>query len=227
MNDNSAAAATAASVIGGMIIGYGIVLVAILAFTVWIYWRIFVKAGYNGALALLNLVPGVGPLVVMVILAFGRWPIEDELAALRASAHRCQARCRRAPCRRARRSCRRLSTQSRESQSFSNQPSTSPGFEGNAAERFSAPPLVTAMSSSMRTPMPRKRSRNGCVVGLKVESRLDGEHHALAQPPVAVLFFACVRAVVNVEAQHVADAVKRVAPVRAAGPDRALRRAKP
>jgi hypothetical protein len=86
MNDNSAAAATAASVIGGMIIGYGIVLVAILAFTVWIYWRIFVKAGYNGALALLNLVPGVGPLVVMVILAFGRWPIEDELAALRAGA---------------------------------------------------------------------------------------------------------------------------------------------
>lgn len=86
MNDNSAAAATAASVIGGMIIGYGIVLVAIMAFTVWIYWRIFVKAGYNGALALLNLVPGVGPLVVMVILAFGRWPIEDELAALRAGA---------------------------------------------------------------------------------------------------------------------------------------------
>jgi len=84
MNDNSAAAATAASVIGGMIIGYGIVLVAILAFTVYIYWRIFVKAGYNGALSLLNLVPGVGPLVVMVILAFGRWPIEDELAALRA-----------------------------------------------------------------------------------------------------------------------------------------------
>ena len=86
MNDNSATAATAASVIGGMIIGYGIVLVAILAFTVWIYWRIFVKAGYNGALSLLNLVPGVGPLVVMVILAFGRWPIEDELAALRAAA---------------------------------------------------------------------------------------------------------------------------------------------
>jgi hypothetical protein len=86
MNDNSATAATAASVIGGMIIGYGIVLVAILAFTVYIYWRIFVKAGYNGALSLLNLVPGVGPLVVMVILAFGRWPIEDELAALRASA---------------------------------------------------------------------------------------------------------------------------------------------
>ncbi len=68
-----------------MIIGYRIVFIVIMALTVWIYWRIFVKAGYNGALALLNLVPGVGPLVVMVILAFGRWPIEDELAALRAA----------------------------------------------------------------------------------------------------------------------------------------------
>ena len=85
MNDNSATAATAASLIGGMIIGYGIVLIAVLAFTVWIYWRIYVKAGYNGALALLNLVPGVGPLICPLILAFGRWPIEDELAALRAA----------------------------------------------------------------------------------------------------------------------------------------------
>lgn len=85
MNDNNAAAATAASFIGAMVVGYGIVLVAILAFTVWIYWRIFTKAGFNGALSLLNLVPGVGPLVCMIVLAFGRWPIEDELAALRAA----------------------------------------------------------------------------------------------------------------------------------------------
>jgi hypothetical protein len=83
MNDNSAATAT---FIGGMLIGYGIVIIAIMAFTIWVYWRIFVKAGYNGALSLLNLVPGVGPLICMVILAFGRWPIEDELAALRAGA---------------------------------------------------------------------------------------------------------------------------------------------
>jgi uncharacterized membrane protein YhaH (DUF805 family) len=62
---------------------YGIVLVAIVAFTIWVYWRIFAKAGYNGALSLLNFVPGVGQLICMIILAFGRWPIEDELAALR------------------------------------------------------------------------------------------------------------------------------------------------
>jgi hypothetical protein len=80
MNDNSA---TAASFIATMIIVYGIVIVALVVFTLWIYWRIFAKAGFNGALSLLNLVPGVGQLICMVILAFGRWPIEDELAVLR------------------------------------------------------------------------------------------------------------------------------------------------
>ena len=63
---------------------YGIVLLAIVAFTIWVYWRIFAKAGYNGAMSLLNFIPGVGQLICMIILAFGRWPIEDELDALRA-----------------------------------------------------------------------------------------------------------------------------------------------
>jgi hypothetical protein len=57
----------------------------LVAFTLWVYWRIFAKAGYNGALSLLNLIPGVGPLICMLILAFGRWPIEDQLAASQGS----------------------------------------------------------------------------------------------------------------------------------------------
>jgi uncharacterized membrane protein YhaH (DUF805 family) len=60
-----------------------IFLCAVVVFTIWVYWRIFVKAGYSGAISLLNLIPGVGSLICMIILAFGRWPIEDELAALR------------------------------------------------------------------------------------------------------------------------------------------------
>lgn len=83
MDNNSAASAT---FIATFVMIYAIVLIAIVAFSIWIYWRIFSKAGYNGALSLLNLVPGVGPLICMVVLAFGRWPIEDELAALRAGA---------------------------------------------------------------------------------------------------------------------------------------------
>ena len=65
-------------------IAYFIVLLAIVAFTIWVYWRIFTKAGYNGAMSLLNLIPGVGQFISMLILAFGRWPIEDQLDALRA-----------------------------------------------------------------------------------------------------------------------------------------------
>jgi hypothetical protein len=37
-------------------------------------WRIFVRAGFSGALSLLHLVPFVGFLVIMAILAFSDWP---------------------------------------------------------------------------------------------------------------------------------------------------------
>ncbi len=82
MDNNSA---VTSSVLAMIFIIYGLILVAVVAFSVWIYWRILAKAGYNGALALLNLVPGIGQFVCIIILAFGRWPIEDEIASLRAS----------------------------------------------------------------------------------------------------------------------------------------------
>ncbi len=78
--DRSSAAA--ASAIATFAVAYVIVIFAIIAFMIWLYWRIFAKAGYNGALSLLNLIPGVGQLICLIILAFGRWPIEDQLAAL-------------------------------------------------------------------------------------------------------------------------------------------------
>lgn len=74
--------AAAASAVAALAFFYVIVLLAVVAFTVWVYWRIFTKAGYNGALSLLNLVPGIGSLICVLILAFGRWPIEDQLASL-------------------------------------------------------------------------------------------------------------------------------------------------
>jgi uncharacterized membrane protein YhaH (DUF805 family) len=54
----------------------------LLFFVFWIYlqWRIFSKAGFNGALALINLaifVPFVGALIVIglqVWFAFAAWP---------------------------------------------------------------------------------------------------------------------------------------------------------
>ena len=81
MNSDTTSNAAATGIVGVILLVYFIIIVAVIAFTIWIYWRIFAKAGYNGALSLLNLVPGVGPLICMCILPFGRWPIEDALAA--------------------------------------------------------------------------------------------------------------------------------------------------
>lgn len=79
MDDHSAAAA---SLVATLVLVYVVVILGFVAFTIWVYWRIFAKAGYNGALSLLNLIPGVGQLICLIILAFGRWPLEDQLAAL-------------------------------------------------------------------------------------------------------------------------------------------------
>ena len=51
-----------------------ILLLAAIAFPIFCFWRIFAKAGYNGAMALIWLIPAVGPIVVISILAFGTWP---------------------------------------------------------------------------------------------------------------------------------------------------------
>ena len=55
-------------------------LTAFLVFTIFLllvcvipFWKIFRKAGFPGALALLMPVPGVN-LVLLYILAFGDWP---------------------------------------------------------------------------------------------------------------------------------------------------------
>lgn len=81
MNSDSSSNAAAAGIVGVIVLVEFLFIIAIVAFTIWVYWRIFAKAGYNGALSLLNLVPGIGPIVCMCILGFGRWPIEDALLA--------------------------------------------------------------------------------------------------------------------------------------------------
>jgi hypothetical protein len=45
------------------------------AFGVLCHWRICAKAGYSGAMSLLILVPGIGAIILMCILAFGNWPV--------------------------------------------------------------------------------------------------------------------------------------------------------
>ena len=79
MYDNSSQLAAALTGFG-LFIGIISIVTIILAIIIW--WRIFSKAGYNGALGILMLVP-IANLVMILILAFAEWPIQAELNQLR------------------------------------------------------------------------------------------------------------------------------------------------
>ena len=51
-----------------------VVILAMIIFPIFCFWRIFTRAGFNGAMALLCLIPGIGMIIVLCILAFGTWP---------------------------------------------------------------------------------------------------------------------------------------------------------
>lgn len=80
-NDNSGSGALAAFT-GVTLLVFTLIMVAAIVFSVIIYWKIFSKAGYSGALGLLMFVP-IANIVVLCILAFGEWPIYRELNQLR------------------------------------------------------------------------------------------------------------------------------------------------
>jgi hypothetical protein len=66
-----------------MLAGMGtmaIIWLVIVAFLIFIYWKIFSKAGYSGALALLLIVPIVN-LILIIWFAFADWPILKRLRA--------------------------------------------------------------------------------------------------------------------------------------------------
>jgi glycerol-3-phosphate acyltransferase PlsY len=71
-----------AALLGGFLIVYLVIVLALIVFSLIIYWKIFSKAGYSGAMSLLMFVP-IANLVVLCILAFGEWPIYRELNQLR------------------------------------------------------------------------------------------------------------------------------------------------
>ncbi len=79
---SSDAAAGLAALLGG-----GAFLVASLIFLVVfvaIYYVIMGRTGYNPWLSLLILIPGLGGLILLVILVFTEWPVQREVRALRA-----------------------------------------------------------------------------------------------------------------------------------------------
>src|SRR2546430_13054864 len=83
MNDTTSSQLAAALTSFGLI--FGIIAIASIILAIVIWWKIFSKAGYSGALSLLMFVP-IANLIVILMLAFGEWPILQELKALRQQA---------------------------------------------------------------------------------------------------------------------------------------------
>ncbi|HLI76423.1 MAG TPA: hypothetical protein VKV02_05700 [Acidobacteriaceae bacterium] len=64
-----------AAVMASMGIAFALFGLVITAFFIFCLWRIFTKAGMSGALSLITIVPVVGPVIVLCILAFGKWNV--------------------------------------------------------------------------------------------------------------------------------------------------------
>jgi hypothetical protein len=64
-----------AGAIAGMMGFFMLIGLAIFAFCIFLYWRILTKAGLSGPLALLVIIPGIGPLIPLCILAFSDWRV--------------------------------------------------------------------------------------------------------------------------------------------------------
>jgi len=67
----------------GILISFGILMgLIVLIIKILIYCKIFSKAGYCWALGLLMLVP-IANIIMPFVLAFGDWPIQNELRLLK------------------------------------------------------------------------------------------------------------------------------------------------
>ena len=78
--DGDFAGATAMGI--GMLVFMVFVILISLALLILIWWKIFSKAGWPGALSLLLLVPVVN-IIIPFYVAFATWPIQRELEALK------------------------------------------------------------------------------------------------------------------------------------------------
>lgn len=95
MNDDStnAQAAHAAAAFAGFLMAFiglwAIFVFVLLAFIIYLVWRVAEKAGYQGAWSLLYLVP-LGNLVLLILFAFSEWPVQVEVRRLRAQVRAAQ-----------------------------------------------------------------------------------------------------------------------------------------
>lgn len=73
IDPDAAAAATAGVMAIGCVL-WVILVIMFCIFPVFAFWKIFSKAGFSGALSFLTLIPGIGFLIAICILAFSDWP---------------------------------------------------------------------------------------------------------------------------------------------------------
>lgn len=64
-----------AGLLASMGVAFFCFMLVIVAFAVFLFWRVFTKAGMAGPLGLLVLVPGIGWVIAMCILAFTEWKV--------------------------------------------------------------------------------------------------------------------------------------------------------
>jgi uncharacterized membrane protein YhaH (DUF805 family) len=71
--DPDAAVATMMGMVGVI----ALIGLAVTIFQIFLFWRIFSKAGYSGALSLLMLVP-IANFVLIIWFAFAEWPVQRQ-----------------------------------------------------------------------------------------------------------------------------------------------------
>jgi hypothetical protein len=59
----------------------GVFILIMVTIVVWLYWRIFAKAGFSGLFSLLMLVPLIS-IIALAYLAFAEWPIQRKFEEL-------------------------------------------------------------------------------------------------------------------------------------------------
>ena len=63
------------AMMASMGVAFVIVWLLMWAFFIFLFWRVFTKAGMSGALGLIALIPGLGWIICMCILAFSNWRV--------------------------------------------------------------------------------------------------------------------------------------------------------
>ncbi len=74
------------TIFGGLMALWGLFMLGIFVLMLVVWWKIFAKAGHPGWLGLLMVIP-IANIVVILMLAFGEWPIHRELERIRGTSY--------------------------------------------------------------------------------------------------------------------------------------------